>query len=68
MAEMKYRLTGSTSTQAVEGVKKSTACHPERSEGSPQFLMLQRLTNNCGDPSLRSESVIFLDFWPFSST
>jgi len=35
-------------------VYQSTGCHPERSEGSPQFPMPQRLTNNCRDPSLRS--------------
>jgi len=47
--------------QPSEGVKKSKACHPERSEGSPQFPAVQRFTGNCGDPSLRSEFVIFFD-------
>jgi hypothetical protein len=35
-------------------MKKSLACHPERSEGSPQLLLFQPLTKSCGDPSLRS--------------
>jgi hypothetical protein len=51
-----------------EGVKKSLACHPERSEGSPQFFVSGRNKSNCGDPSLRSELVTFLGFWPFSGT
>ncbi|SPE33522.1 hypothetical protein SBA2_80037 [Acidobacteriia bacterium SbA2] len=34
--------------------EKIDACHPERSEGSRQFLMVQRFTNNCRDPSRRS--------------
>jgi len=37
-----------------ENLWKIDACHPERSEGSRQFLVLQRFTYNCGDPSLHS--------------
>jgi hypothetical protein len=29
-------------------------CHPERSEGSPQFFVSGWSKSNCGDPSLRS--------------
>jgi hypothetical protein len=49
-------------------VKESLACHPERSEGSPQFFASGWNKSNCGDPSLRSEFVTFLVFWPFSGT
>ena len=34
--------------------EKIDACHPERCEGSRQFLVLQRFTYNCRDPSLHS--------------
>jgi hypothetical protein len=38
----------------MEGVKKSLACHPERSKGSPQFFINGWKKSNFGDPSLRS--------------
>jgi len=35
-------------------MKNARACHPERSEGSPQFPLVQQLARNCRGPSLRS--------------
>ena len=43
-----------TASLCASQVAKPIACHPERSEGSRQLPMVQRLTNNCTDPSLRS--------------
>jgi hypothetical protein len=40
--------------KGFERVKKSLACHPERSEGSPQLLLFLPPTKNCRDASLRS--------------
>jgi hypothetical protein len=40
--------------KGFERAKKSRACHPERSEGSPQFFVSRWNKSNCGDPSLRS--------------
>jgi hypothetical protein len=37
------RRSGGRPTQGFEGVKQSTTCHPERSEGSPQFRRLSDL-------------------------
>ena len=43
-----------TASPCASRVARPTACHPERSEGSRQLPEVQRLTNNCRDPSLRS--------------
>jgi hypothetical protein len=37
--------------QPSEGMKESPGCHPERSEGSPQLVLVQVLAKNCGDAS-----------------
>jgi hypothetical protein len=43
--------------------------NPELGIGSVLFqLVAPAFMPAIADPSLRSESVIFLDFWPFSST
>ena len=54
--------------QGASPDERIDACHPERSEETRQFLMVQRFTNDCADPSLRSELVTFLGFGPFSGT
>jgi hypothetical protein len=51
-----------------EGAKNFETCHAERSEASLQFFVSSCSNSDCGDPSLRSESVTFFDFWPFGGT
>jgi hypothetical protein len=44
----------------VEYKPRTRLLSAERSEGSPQLLLVQVLAKNCRDASLRSEIVTFL--------